>query len=198
MSLPFLPSPYPDELLYSVFARYHIWSQNIALKETMYDLFGHNTAIAVVDLPNNLQTVYEKLTPGSLNTPEYLIEHHTLFPLFRPFLDAERRDKVFKAMKYGGDVHTTIGVMASGISAPDWLRFCPECVIADTEKYGEPYWHRTHQVSGVEVCHIHHKRLINSTVETTSKQNKHAFVAIDENIINNINFSHVESEISPD
>lgn len=197
MSLPFLPSPYPDELLYSVFARYHILSQNIALKETMYDLFGRHTASAVVDLPNNLQTVYEKLTPGSLNTPEHLIEHHTLFPLFRPFLDAERSDKVFKAMKYGGDVHTTIGVMASSVSSPSFLRFCPKCVTIDKEQYGEPYWHRTHQVPGVEVCHIHNYRLINSNAETTSKQNKHAFIAIDENIVKNIDFSDNKSEISP-
>lgn len=186
MSLPFFPHLYPDELLYSILARYHVLSQNVSLKETVNDLFNRHSASAVIDLPSNLYTLCENLTPGSSITPEYLIEHHTLLPLYRPFLGPERHEKVLTAMKFGGEVHTTIGVMASSIKAHRRLRFCPSCVKNDHERYGEPYWHRTHQVPGVEVCHIHHQHLIDSNVVTTSKQNKHAFVAIEIDIIADI------------
>lgn len=39
------------------------------------------------------------------------------------------------------------------------LRYCPACVRADTEKYGEPYWHREHQLPLAMVCCVHHCRL---------------------------------------
>lgn len=192
--LPFFPTPYEDELLYSVLARYHIWSQNISLKATVNDLFGRRTASAVVDLPNGLETLCSELSIGSSITSDYLIENHTLFPLFRPFLPADRAERIFRCMKFGGDIHTTIGAMPSSIHSPKWLRYCPNCVQADVESVGEPYWHRTHQVPGVEVCPLHQKRLINSSVSTTSRQNKHAFVALAEDVMMD---EHEQSETDP-
>jgi len=70
--------------------------------------------------------------------------------------------------------------MASSIRAPRRLRYCIHCVNEDIKNYGEPYWHRTHQVPGVEVCPIHHKSLSHSTAEATSRFNKFEFVALDE------------------
>lgn len=35
------------------------------------------------------------------------------------------------------------------------LRFCPKCIEYDIRVFGEPYWHRKHQVPGVTVCSIH-------------------------------------------
>jgi hypothetical protein len=48
------PDPYPDELLYSVCARFHKRVQYPNKKGTMRELFGDEAAIAVVDLPSNL------------------------------------------------------------------------------------------------------------------------------------------------
>lgn len=177
--LPFFPTPYPDELLYSVLARYHIWSRNFSLKDTIDDLFGRKTASAVIDLPNNLKAVSDQLPEGSINTPDRFIQKHTLFPLFKPFLPKERVDKLIHSMINGGDIHARIGVMASSISSPKFLRYCPECVNEDERKYGEPYWHRTHQVPGVEICPIHQTFLVESNIATTARQNKHEFIALD-------------------
>lgn len=38
--LTFFPTPYPDEILYSTFARYHMRSANSSIKDTLDDLFG--------------------------------------------------------------------------------------------------------------------------------------------------------------
>ncbi len=36
-----------------------------------------------------------------------------------------------------------------------FLRYCPMCVTEDRGKYGEAYWHRTHQISQLTVCPKH-------------------------------------------
>lgn len=38
----FFPSPYPDELWYSVICRYHVHSGNYCAKHTMRQLYGDN------------------------------------------------------------------------------------------------------------------------------------------------------------
>lgn len=183
--LPFFPTLYPDELLYSALARYHVWSRNAGYKDTVQDLFGSRTACAIADLPNRLQALYDRLPPGSLNTPDRIIEKHTLFPLYRPFLPRKRAARIRQLMKdgtEGGKIHTTIGIMASSLTSPRFLRYCPECLRADTERYGEPYWHRTHQVFGARVCPVHRVWLRDSTVAISSQPNKHAFYPLDNDL----------------
>lgn len=189
--LPFFPTPYPDELLYSVFARYHMWSRNVSNKDTVMDLFGCKTACAVMDLPNRLEALYERLPHGSLTTPERMINRHSLFPLYRPFLPKERAAKIIQAMKgsKGGQIHTMIGIMASSITSPRFLRYCHECMQADEDQYGEPYWHRTHQVFGVQICHHHQIWLTESDVAVSAQQNKHVF----QPLINNSKQEQVKS-----
>lgn len=183
--LPFFPTPYPDELLYSVLARYHIWSRNMSYKDTVMDLFGCKTACAVMDLPNHLDALYERLPAGSLTTVERMINWHSLFPVYRPFLPKERAVKIIQAMKSskGGQIHTTIGIMASSITSPRFLRYCHECMQADENQYGEPYWHRIHQVFGVHICPHHQTWLTESDVAVTAKQNKHVFQPLSNNCI---------------
>lgn len=48
----------------------------------------------------------------------------------------------------------------------------------DSEKYGEPYWHRVHQIAGVLVCPIHQVHLQNSRVNIQG-DNRHEFYAAD-------------------
>ncbi len=70
--------------------------------------------------------------------------------------------------------------MASAVPLVKYFRFCSICLREDVEQYGEPYWHRVHQVAGVLVCPIHQVWLQNSTVRTQG-ENRHEFYAADEN-----------------
>lgn len=47
---------------------------------------------------------------------------------------------------------------------PLHFRVCPFCVRVDREQFGEPYWHRIHQVPGVLACPHHSVYLENSSV----------------------------------
>ena len=48
------------------------------------------------------------------------------------------------------------------------LRYCPICARKDREKYGETYWHRRHQIRGLNVCSQHGCRLVDSAVSLMS------------------------------
>ncbi len=176
----FFPTPYPDELLYSVLARYYAWSANVSPKVALQELFGRTTAIATFDLPSQLENLVENLPFGSKHTVESLIRQHTLYPLYAPFLAPDRSKAVFDSMRghFSGDIHTRTGIMASSVPQINFFRFCPVCLREDTERHGEPYWHRAHQIAGVLVCPIHQVRLQNSRVKIQG-DNRHEFYAAD-------------------
>jgi hypothetical protein len=177
----FFPTAYPDELLYSVLARYHVRSGNISPKATLRELFGSTTITATVDLPSHLNALVQNLPPLSKHTVESLIQKHTLYPFYAPFLFPDKAELVRGSMleHSWGDIHTRAGIMASSVRTPNCLRFCPACFREEQEKYGEAYWHRLHQLSGVVVCPAHLTLLQDGSV-AVSATNKHEFVAASE------------------
>lgn len=175
--LGFFPTPYPDELLYSVIARFRVRAGILSPKMVIEELFNSRTAAAIVDLPCNLIRLCSNLPIGSNLSPDYLIDKHTLFPLYKPFVFQERARKVHDAMlgSYGGNIHNLFGTTASTVKYPAYLRFCPICWKEEQNRYGEGYWHRLHQIPGVEVCPLHQVLLSDSNVEI-SQYNKHEFI----------------------
>jgi hypothetical protein len=164
--LSFFPNPYPDELLYSVLARYHIRCGNTSPKITQRELFGSTNAAAVVDLSCNLNSLIKRLSDFSNYTALDFIYFNTLYPIYAPFIPESRANLIVKAMKSknGGTINTRLGVMASTVKKSKFLRFCPVCLKYDLENYGEAYWHRIHQVSGVILCPNHNTFILNSSV----------------------------------
>lgn len=178
--LSFFPKPYPDEILYSILARYHIRSGNTGIKLTMQELFNSHDAIATADLPCNLAKLAINLSLISQISAEELIQHHTLYPFYAPFLPQERSQQILEAMRSedGGGIHDRVGIRASLVTVPRYFRFCSRCIQNDQTTYGELYWHRIHQVPGVLVCPHHAEVLQDSTVPMQGL-NRHAYVAAD-------------------
>lgn len=151
-----LPLPYPDELLYSVITRYHLRSNNSSPKWTLREVYGTEIVIPTIDLPSHL----DDLTNGSVFrgiSCEQWICQHTFYSYFAPFLPTERAERLKQLMKSkdGSGIHTLVGITASTIERTDELMFCPTCYEEDIHAYGEPYWHRLHQLPGVWVCSKH-------------------------------------------
>lgn len=67
----FFTDPYPDELLYSSFARYHKYVGNIDLLDTLEDLFGKRTIIPNLYLGSNLEYLCGELE-GSYKSDELI------------------------------------------------------------------------------------------------------------------------------
>ncbi len=160
------PTPYPDELLYSISARFSLRGAYPSIKAVLKELFGASTATAVTDLPNRLGYLAAALPRGSSMTFDRLTDHHTLFPFFSAFLPPERVKQLRSDMKgsSGPITHMRSGIMAGGVTIPSHLKFCQQCKQEDETAFGETYWHRLHQLPGVEVCPSHQIFLDNSSV----------------------------------
>jgi len=165
--LTFFTDPYPDELLYSTFARYHYYAGNIDLLDTIENLFGKRSIIPNLYLGSNLEYLCKELE-GQYNE-DNLINRHTIFPFYKPFLPYDRQIQLVNEMKFGNceGIYLSLGLTTGSICRKDEIQFCMECVKSDTAKYGEPYIHREHQLQGVFVC-PHHKTIL-STYKYNSK-----------------------------
>ncbi|MGH9841723.1 MAG: TnsD family Tn7-like transposition protein, partial [Blastocatellia bacterium] len=153
----FFPDPHPDELLYSVCARYHQRAMYRSRAATARDLFGNESAKIVIDLPSRLSHLMTVLPPGHGYSEERLIDEHTLLPFYAPFVPPERLLQLRQDMsgdERGSAIHGRIGILTSKIRLES-LRFCPMCVEEDRRRYGETYWHRLHQAPGVMACPVH-------------------------------------------
>lgn len=170
------PDPHPDELLYSVCARYSDLIEYPNRTTATNDFFGDDQVSAVVDLPNRLNYLEAALPPNHLYTIDEFIDDNTHFPLYAPFLSPERARIVRSEMRGNGDNHIQerLGISACRIPKQDWLRFCPECVAYDKQEWNETYWHRIHQISGIDVCPEHALFLEESTVRRHNSRNSGA------------------------
>lgn len=75
----------------------------------------------------------------------------------------------------GSGIHASIGIMASSTGIKSTLFFCPKCYEMDISKYGEPYWHRTHQLSGVFICPAHNEILMSLD---SLEFNRHVYLSL--------------------
>lgn len=176
MILPWFPTPYPDELLYSVLARYHVRSGNTSYKITTEELFGTRTVRSVWDLPANTKLLISNI--GPYMTKDMLLFQHTMYPYYAHFLKPEQEKKVRESMyeQKGGTIHTRSGVAASNVKVKTHLWVCSECIDSDMNSYGETYWRRVHQAPGVYIC-PHHGNILEETIIAVKEHNQHEFVA---------------------
>ncbi|MEL5900001.1 TnsD family Tn7-like transposition protein, partial [Clostridium sporogenes] len=190
----FFPVPYPDEVLYSNLARYCIRSGNTKDIHSFEDLFGTRSCVAVMELPTQLDALIDNMPLNTKYTAEYFIYKHTLFPFLAAFIPEERADKIIQTMRNGEGAisYIRIGLISNTITLNKYFRFCSQCFKEDLERFGEPYWHRSHQVTGVFVCLKHKIPLYNST-ELIRAGNRQRFIgASHENCIveKEINYSN--------
>ncbi len=163
--LSYLPKPYPDELFYSIIARYfaHIGGARGAGVE---ELFGRRGSRAQVDLPSSLGYFAENAAALWGLTAEEIAERYTLFPYYTYFANETVKTRALEALvsDSGMGLHSRLGINRSRVRIPQFLRYCPECVSQDFELWSETYWRRTHQLPGVLVCIDHKRMLANSAV----------------------------------
>lgn len=173
-----IPTPNPDELLYSLCARYAARVKYPSNKSVSLDLFNTPNVIASVGLPCRIGLLREAIPPSSELTVNRLIDEHTLLPYFAPFIPSGRVAQLRQDMTGSGGprVYSRSGVMAGKVPEPERLRFCPACKTEDEKRSGETYWHRLHQLSGIEVCSSHLTFLENSSVGLRTKRKHHQFI----------------------
>ena len=180
----FFPDPYPDELLYSICARYSYLTQYPDKKLIVKELFGTRTALAIIDLPAHLNSLLAAIPVGHNYKVEQLIDNHTLLPFYSPFHPPNRIKRLQDDMQGNNKtlVSGRLGIMANSIPSPKFLQFCPVCTEENKKQFGDRYWHRTHQVPGVEVCPVHAVFLENSNAQISHRKTRHEFVSAEQAI----------------
>ena len=196
----FFPTPYADELAYSLFARYHIHSGHMTFRATAEDIFQNKDSIPNPEFfPALTEEVCSMISRSS--TMENFIADHTMLPYYIRFLPLERRRKAMELLlAMDKTFYDAIYVRKNKSKQRQYMRYCPLCAAADREKYGETYWHRKHQLPGVEICLEHRCRLENSsngiTVESQRFKLIHAEMVIPQYTPVNLDVSDLEYQLS--
>jgi hypothetical protein len=153
----FFTDPNPDELIFSSCARFGERMGYPNIVTVIQELFGSKGGSILVDFPNRLEHLISVLPPGHKYTVDTIIDDHTLFPYHALFLPPERVHLLRKEM-HGADenrIRERLGLKATRLDTPMYLRFCPACVKEDRKRPSGTYWHRSHQIAGIEVCSVH-------------------------------------------
>lgn len=155
------PDPYPDELFYSVCARY---SERMSYKHKNYlyqEIFGKNCyavcSFAYLYLATRLDYLITSLPPANHYTADSLIDEHTLFSFYSAFCPPYLINMVRDAMKENSPKIPlkSIIFLSKRKENTNYLYFCSQCMLEDQKQFGECYWHRIHQAPGLELCLIH-------------------------------------------
>lgn len=180
MTLAYFPEILPDELLYSVLARYHRHNGSDGPHRTARALFGRAYAVASYDLPGHLDELAGRIDQRRGLTPNRLLDETTLFPYYAAFQPEQVRRQLGLALRFGAaTVHTRIGITGFAVPRLSTLRFCPSCFVEMMDRHGEAYWRRAHQLPGVLVC-PDHGRPLQESAAVLPRASRHRFIAADE------------------
>lgn len=163
------PDFFPDELVYSVLARYYMQSGYIRYTFAAEDLFQSKTVRPDIEFINLYTQDAMRMLIRKMSMEE-VIEKHTMFPYYGRFLEKERRNKAFEALvSMRGNYHNLLPIPKRKDNKPRYLRYCPICVDEDRKNYGCTYWHRVHQMPGICACPKHGGLLVDSDVLISGK-----------------------------
>ncbi len=187
------PDPYPDELVYSMLARYYMKSGYPGYVCAAEDLFRSTWKPPSIEFLDDYQPeVYQRLekNTGMRN----IVLNHTMFPVYGMFVQPERRRAAFGAMLTGNGNNQFLLPLNKGKKNDRYLRYCPVCVKVDREKYGETYWHRIHQIYGLSICPRHLCRLYDSDIPIKRKQSPDLITAEEACTGKAVEYSDIDAE----
>ena len=178
-----LPVLYPDECIYSLVARYSARLGYPVRQTVMRQLFGSPFVHATLDFPTRLALFASVCPSGETYTADDIIDVHTQFRLFQPFLCEEQVQQLRTAMIVENSSiipSQVLSIRRGSVTVPETFRFCPKCAKNDRQVQGECYWHRLHQIPGMEVCPVHEVWLEESTAPARALGGWHQFVTAEE------------------
>jgi len=177
------PVPFPDELFYSVCARYSD-IMNFPRKSRIPELLFRENACAIVDFPIYLDIFSSNLPPGGELTAGKVIKDHSLLPYYSPFYSSDRIAKVVDKMKSGTttSINTILGIGRANIRRKAAFSYCPLCVEDDRINFEYCYWHREHQLPGVLVCYKHKVFLEDSSITRFARKNQQEYISAEKSI----------------
>src|SRR5690348_2230598 len=173
----YFPDPYPDELWYSVCARFSDRMKFGTETGAMQALYGSRYAVATAGLPHRLGSLVSQLPNGHQCTVDRIIDHLSFLPYYGPFLRTSTYRSVRGLMAKGSDssLLLRIGACTNRVRPPKFFRTCPVCDTENRKKYSETYWRRLFQLPGVEICPQHATFLESSDIRLDPLPTRHKY-----------------------
>ena len=140
--------------MYSAYARFAERLQLTRNKFVSECLFGEAVSPQTnFGFPIHLERLLQQI-PGreELKTSD-IITNHSHLPFYAPFVLPERLTSATRMMNSGKS--RRVIKIAETLSGNRQLLHCPACFKENRAKWGEPYWHREHQIPGIQVCSTH-------------------------------------------
>lgn len=165
----YMPTIYPDELVYSWFCRYYVHSGCFSHKMALQELYCKKSDYLSKEFIGNLnKEAMEQI--DKIYSLDRLVLDHTMYPQYARFIPlTEKKEALYRLGRDSCDVHHLFPVLPRN-DGERYLRYCPLCVKEDRETYGEAYWHRKHQIRNMGICTRHKCRLMESSVPAKSEQ----------------------------
>lgn len=165
----YMPTIYPDELVYSWFCRYYVHSGCFSHKTALQELYCKKSDYLSKEFIGNLNNEAREQI-NKIYSLDRLVLDHTMYPQYARFIPlAEKKEALYRLGHDSCDVHYLFPVLPRN-NGERYLRYCPLCVKDDRETYGEAYWHRKHQIRNMCICTQHKCRLMESSVPVKSEQ----------------------------
>jgi hypothetical protein len=157
----YFPSPYKDETMYSIIARY---SRHIGVNSryiVQNELINYVNLVINFEYKTYIGRLTEKLQHFSKEySCDYFFKNHTTLPFYLPFEDKGTSYEMIR------DSTSRIQRKNEGKNVPrkEHLYFCSSCLKEQIKSGGEGYWNRLFQIPGVLVCQHHQEVLKKSSV----------------------------------
>ena len=150
----YLPMPHRDELFYSVLCRAYTHSGYLSYKEALRDMLYSKSNNPSIEFIGHLNADFEALV-NQVYPIKQLVLNHTMFSQYGRFVPLEQKEKALHhfATDYC-DAHHLFCILPRA-ECDTYLKYCPLCVQEDRNKYGEAYWHRSHQIRNMSICPKH-------------------------------------------
>jgi hypothetical protein len=152
------PPELPDCAFASLAHQLHMMSSDPSSERSIREIFGKDTNTSSA-FSRGLLALAARLPTEMGLSVEILLHRFTAYPYVRPFILKEVEKQFIESLfpkngKEAAHAKKYFSKQKNNLSRYE-MRFCPDCVKLDTEKYGIPYWHTSHQIHEITVCHIH-------------------------------------------
>lgn len=170
MTISFCPPLYPDELMYSFFARYKALAGYRYDTDVQRDFYGARkvavTTTGYEPIPAETREVLGNWMPSD----EVLYRDHSLILVYGAFLKPPTEASNVRvlngvAINFGSRRFSMINRERVALG----MAYCPGCVEQDYEQFGESYWRRSQNLYGAFVCPTHRLHLERVSVHSGRK-----------------------------
>lgn len=157
--LTYFPTPYPNELWYSILCRYYVRSGSAKQLTIANELYGGRFVGHGSLFPGSSCAIVLGWLPAGLFSVEDILLKHTLMPYYLRMQSAETKRMYLQAVSAGRNISPK-NTDPECLDGRQGLKYCPECFMEDQARFGEPYWHREHQIPLMPLCPVHRCRLV--------------------------------------